>query len=402
MRVLFVSWAWPSHLLPLVPLAWAFRAAGHEVVVATQPPLLGTVTGAGLPAAPVGSALDHAHLLGNALRPLHPSGGAEAPAGTPAAQRPGRRRRLGLSVRLAEDMTDDVVRLCTSWRPELVLHEPTTYAGPLAAAALGIPHAPVLWGVNFHAAAQAFEREAFADLCAQLGIEDFDSRGMAAVDPCPPSLQVPSQHPRLGLRHVPYNGSCVVPDWLNDRPHSPRICLSWGVTPQWAGTDDHAQAGARQRELITTLAGLDAEIVVAVASRELLGGEPLPDNVRVVERLPLHLVLPSCQLLVSRGGAGSMMAAVAAGVPQLCLPQYPSDLMPAERLAGTGAAVSFGDTPPAPAAVRDTVELMLRTPSFRAAATRLRAEAERQPAAAAVVSQLADMARDFGRRPTDR
>lgn len=389
MRVLFVSWAWPSHLIPLVPLAWAFRSAGHEVAVATQPPMVGTVTGAGLPAAAVGSAVDHTNLLGSAMRPLL--------AVETAAQPPGRRRRLGLSVRIAEDMADDVTRLCAAWKPSLVLHEPTTYAAPLAAAAQGIAHAPVLWGVNFHAAAHAYEQEAFAELSARMGVDNFDSRGVATVDPCPASLQVPSTHPRLGLRHVPYNGTCVVPRWLLEPPRRPRICLSWGVSPHWANEAEHARAAQLQRRLVEALAELDVEVVVAVASRAGLDATWLPGNVRVVERLPLHLLLPSCQLLIARGGAGSMMAAVTAGVPQLCVPQYVSDLMPAERLAETGAALSFGDAPTDPPAVRDAARRMLRTPSFYTAAARLRAETESQPTAAAVVRQLAGMVRDSAR-----
>ncbi|MEU3908904.1 hypothetical protein AB0F20_34740, partial [Streptomyces goshikiensis] len=34
MRILFTTWAAPSHLFPLVPLAWAARVAGHEVLLA--------------------------------------------------------------------------------------------------------------------------------------------------------------------------------------------------------------------------------------------------------------------------------------------------------------------------------------------------------------------------------
>ncbi|GAA0297356.1 DUF1205 domain-containing protein [Streptomyces polychromogenes] len=391
MRVVFASWAWPSHLLPLTPLAWAFRAAGHEVLVATQPPLVGAVTAAGLPAVAVGSAMDHTRLLGSAMRPLHPDAApAPAPAPVPA---PGRRRRLGLSVRVAEDMVDGLARLCAAWQPSLVLHEPTTYAAPLAAASLGIAHAPVLWGVNFHDAARAHEAEAFAGLSARLGVDGFDSRGLVTVDPCPPSLQVPSAHPRLGLRHVPYNGPGVVPPWLRrpGRPDRPRICLTWGVSPHWANEDEHARAVEQQHRLIAALAGLDVDIVVATSSREAVDETRLPADVRVVERLPLHLLLPGCDLMIARGGAGSMMTALAAGVPQLCVPQYVSDLMPAERLAATGAALSLGDTPTDPEAVRDAAALMLRTPAFAGAAARLRAEAEGLPSAAAVVRRLTAM-----------
>ena len=50
MRVLIVTFPWKTHLFHLVPLAWSLRTAGHEVRVATEPDLLGAVTGAGLTA----------------------------------------------------------------------------------------------------------------------------------------------------------------------------------------------------------------------------------------------------------------------------------------------------------------------------------------------------------------
>jgi len=45
MRVLFTSWAWPTHLYAMVPLARACRAAGHDVVVASPPALADTIAG---------------------------------------------------------------------------------------------------------------------------------------------------------------------------------------------------------------------------------------------------------------------------------------------------------------------------------------------------------------------
>uniref|UniRef100_J1RV42 Protein IroB n=1 Tax=Streptomyces auratus AGR0001 TaxID=1160718 RepID=J1RV42_9ACTN len=53
MRLLFTTWAWPSHLYALVTQAWACRAAGHEVLVASQPALAAEIGRCGLPAAVV-------------------------------------------------------------------------------------------------------------------------------------------------------------------------------------------------------------------------------------------------------------------------------------------------------------------------------------------------------------
>jgi len=62
MRVLFTTWAWPSHYQPLVPLAWALRAAGHEVRMTSQPSLMSTMLASGLPATAVGTDIDLASI----------------------------------------------------------------------------------------------------------------------------------------------------------------------------------------------------------------------------------------------------------------------------------------------------------------------------------------------------
>ncbi len=54
MRVLFTTFALPGHFFPLVPLAWGFRSAGHEVLVATSDEFVSTAVRSGLPVASCG------------------------------------------------------------------------------------------------------------------------------------------------------------------------------------------------------------------------------------------------------------------------------------------------------------------------------------------------------------
>ena len=54
MRVMFAVYGAKTHFYNMVPLAWALRAAGHEVCVATQPEILDAVARTGLPVAAVG------------------------------------------------------------------------------------------------------------------------------------------------------------------------------------------------------------------------------------------------------------------------------------------------------------------------------------------------------------
>jgi len=64
MRVMFAVYAAKTHFYNMVPLAWALRAAGHEVCVATQPDIVDAVAATGLPVATVG---DEAEGIGDAF-----------------------------------------------------------------------------------------------------------------------------------------------------------------------------------------------------------------------------------------------------------------------------------------------------------------------------------------------
>src|SRR5262249_26961386 len=150
--------------------------------------------------------------------------------------------------------------------------------------------------------------------CERLGLDGLDTRGALTVDPCPPSLQIESDDTRQPVRYVAYNGGGAMPRWLLRAPQRPRICVSWGTT---SGTLRHDSASVHR--VPEGVAGLDVEVCAALSTgdSETLG--PLPDNVRVGP-VPLHLLLPTCTLVVNQGGAGTVMTAVAAGVPQLVIP----------------------------------------------------------------------------------
>ena len=57
------------------------------------------------------------------------------------------RRVFGVFTAYAEAMLDDLFDVAWSWRPDLVVYDPTTYAAPIVAAALGIPAVRHIHGV---------------------------------------------------------------------------------------------------------------------------------------------------------------------------------------------------------------------------------------------------------------
>ncbi|MDQ7803498.1 DUF1205 domain-containing protein [Amycolatopsis sp. A133] len=379
MRILFTTWAWPSHYYPLVPLAWACRAAGHDVRVISQPALGPVITRSGLPAVTTGR--DLPLLSSESMR------GFEYLLSIPGISLEWEDLRqhgpatVALYVEMAESMTADVISYARSWRPGLIVHDPTTYAGPLAAATLGVPAVRHVWGIDYPSLSSEFEPEALAGLLRRFGLGEVGTLGDATVDPCPPSLQRARPVRTLAMRYVPYNGPGAAPGWLLEPPARPRVCVTWGTsTTRICGA---GRFGVPQ--VLDALAGLDVDVVAAISApeRELLADRP---GVRVVSDLPLHLVMDSCDLVIAQGGGGTLMTAACAGVPQLLLPLLTDQLYNSRRLAASGAGIML--TGAATGDIREAAGALLGDPRYRRAAAGLRDEARAQPAAGEVVRAL--------------
>jgi UDP:flavonoid glycosyltransferase YjiC (YdhE family) len=118
----------------------------------------------------------------------------------------------------------------------------------------------------------------------------------------------------------------------------------------------------------------------------------------VVENLPLHLILPTCDAVVHQGGNGSILTAALHGIPQLVLPQLPDQMFQADRLTETGAAVSRQHAQASAEEIRDCLAGILTEPEYQASAVRLRAEMLSMPAPSDIVPELEKLAATFPAR----
>ncbi|WP_320065214.1 nucleotide disphospho-sugar-binding domain-containing protein [Micromonospora sp. RTGN7] len=370
MRILFTCWAWPSHLYAMVPVAWACRAAGHEVLVASQPALSDTITRTGLPAAVVGRDVDAEQVFRDVVF-------------TPPGADGGGPRVLNLLSQLAETMTGDLADLAHRWGADLVVSDPTAFAGPLAAAVAGIPAVRHLYGTDLMSAAGRFLPGVLAPLAERHGVGPVDAFGVATIDPYPAGLQVPVASRRLPVRPLPFNGPGALPPTLPQPAGRARVCVTWGTTP---GRLDPSLflAGDVVRALHGT--GIDLVVAVAPEQRALLG--TVPDDVTVLSS-PLHLLLPECDAVIGHGGAGTLLTAVTHGLPQLLVPRLPDHVRHADRVAAAGAGVVVPAPLVEPAALVAGLTALLDDPAYRAAAVRLRDEAASQPTPARLVDDLA-------------
>jgi UDP:flavonoid glycosyltransferase YjiC (YdhE family) len=389
MRVLFTSWAWPTHYYQMVPLAWALRAAGHEVRAASSPALSATIAASGVPAVAVGDdSVDAVARIRDYIPGWAPVS-ADA-AGDPPTRAKGP-RAVSLFADLAAAMADDLVAYGREWRPDLIVFEPTAYAGPLAAEVLGVPSVRFPWGADLmhRAGAVELEREVMAPLCERFGLDGVSLLGSMTLDPCPAAMQVPAAEAsrpivRQPVRPVPYNGSGSLPVPLPPAERRrPRVCVTWGTTVGRLHDDMYLAP-----RVVDALETLDVGIVVAVAreQRHLLG--EVPERVKVLESVPLHAVLPHCDAVVAHGGAGTILTSLAAGLPQLVIPQLIDHTFNAQRFTATGAGLSLGKDEAEPERIRTAVLDLLQEPAYRKAAQEVRHEIQSRPSPARIVDIL--------------
>jgi glycosyltransferase DesVII len=406
-RVLFVTIPEKSHLFCMTPVAWAMRAAGHEVRVASCVEIVDVIASTGMTAVSVGSndgisaamsgnreSQEWEALSWNDLDPARLNWEDELNRAQLYA--------FGCAM-YNEPMIDDLVAFARSWRPDLVVWDPLTYAGPIAAGVVGAAHVRSMCTADVWVG----KRELFLKMYEEVPPEErrdplgdwltgrsaefggtFDEEfvtGQLTLDPLPPSLSVPTGAVRSPIRFVPYNGPAVSPDWLRTPPEAPRVCMSLGASNAERYGGDYVS----KADILESLAELDAEVVAALLPSQAEELGTLPGNVRVVSSVPLHALLPSCSLLIHHGGFGSYANAMAYGVPQLIVTTSVSDhVYRGECLARAGAGLVIKHQDAGPARVRDDVARIIGDPAFARAAGRLRDEVSAMPSPADVVPQL--------------
>lgn len=413
MRVLFTSFAHNTHFFNMVPLAWAFRSMGHEVRVASQPALTDAVTQAGLTAVPVGE--DHAV---QDFEQKQSNKNGDHPEIDFAETRPEIVTwdfALGIQsmmtplmfAKVNDTMVDDLVDFARNWRPDLVIWEPFTYAGAVAARVSGAAHARLLWGPDVFSRARGM----FLDLVERQPEEHredplaewltwtleryghtFDEEivtGQWTIDQEPAStrLGIRGQH-IVPVRHVPYNGPAVVPDWLREPPTRPRVCLTLGTSAREVRGGDAVSLN----DLVEATADLDIELVATLDASQREQLTRVPDNARLVDFVPMHALLPSCSAIIHHGGAGAWSTSLLEGVPQILVADIYDAVAKAERIEELGAGLFQPPAELTPEGLRDKLTRVLKEPSFHEAAQRLRAEVLAEPSPADLVPLLERLA----------
>ena len=393
MRFLFAAAPAYGLMLPIVPLIWAARAAGHEVRLVTASGMVEVAAEAGLP---VVDAVPDRQLWGGFMGLLgNPDA---APPDAPEELRLAGGQRAPFAM-FTVVMTEPTIAAARAFAADVIVTTSDHPVGALVGRTLGVPVLEVgnrvSWSTRdagWRDTGNPFALEPIVGpLRARLGIPDGPPELIARIDPRPPSMGGLSADepdrvdgvPWWPMAYVPFNGGGVLPDWAQRHPERPVVGVTLGtVVPSVVGTSSLAV-------VLDGLAGLDVDVVLAAGQTDLSALGDLPANVRSVGYLPLSIFLPVCSVLVHHGGSGTTAAPLFYGVPQLVLPSFADNPMSAQRVVDRGVGLSLDPKTAQPTEVRDQVRRLLTEPAFAEAAADVRREMAGQPSPASIIERVA-------------
>lgn len=382
MRILFTFAGGSGHLEPLVPIARAAAAAGHEVAFVGRPWMAPKVEALGFPAFNAGSDAG----LKPVRRPLAPVNlEQEIRSIGPAWGR-----------RIARERAGDLLPLCGSWRPDLLVCEEVDFGAMVVAERLSIPHATVIViaAGGFirpeHVAAPLDEVRAEHGLPPDPALAALGRYLVLA--PIPPSYRDPADPLPPTAHHIrPRPPGGTPASWSPPPGDRPLVYFT-------LGTIFNVEAGDLYTRVLAGLRELPINVVVTVG-RDLDPAElgPQPANIRVERFVPQAEILPHCAAVVSHGGSGSVIGALAHGLPALLIPMGADQPLNGARCAALGVARLLDPLTATPQQVREAVAAVLGQPAYRRTAEKLRDEIAALPGPESAVPLLERLAAE--RRP---
>lgn len=426
-RFVFTAWSISGSIFPALSVASAVAARGHEVAIYTGARSASLVQGAGLRYFPFSRSLDE--MVDSVLVSPH---GISRAWPYPWRRLPMMRRFVLDTVpqqvadldHVLDEWSPDVI-VCepAMWAPYLILHEarqipvaaleysfctlPGKSVPPLGLASLGLSftrsrhwYERLLYqaGARAYAGVMAPFRRAASRLRRAYGLPSLDGTMPELLGRLPLVL-VPScpeyDYQRQDLPpSINYVGACLwyppqePPAWLAAVPR----------TAPWVHATEGTLYAQRPRVLQSVaqgLAGLDVQVIMTTGNQQRSDQIDLGvpgANMVVKPWVSYPDLLPLTNAMVTIGGGGTVMGALAHGVPLVVVPTAWDHPENAQRVVDAGVGVTVPLRRCTPRTMRHALEQVLYDPSYRHNAQRL-AERLRQlggPARAAVLlEQLA-------------
>jgi UDP:flavonoid glycosyltransferase YjiC (YdhE family) len=385
-RVLVTTTGGVGHIFPVMPLALELQRQGHQVLWATAPGSCSIVEGVGIASSPAGLMPTERiqRFLAN-----HPNAFAVPPL---------ERRPVAFAGFFAMTagpvMMDALVPLFDEFRPDLVVHETSELAASPIARSKDVPSVTVAFSGELPGPVLEAGVVAAAPLWSRLGLDVPRDLGMYAdayLHPFAPPL---SQRP-LGATIHDMQPLTVVgqssdrPDWLGS------IGIERPLVYATYGTEDGPRGP--WRAIVDGLALVDVDAVVTVGRgvdldplRAMLA-DLTPGRIRIEHYVPQAVLMERAAVVISHGGAGTMLAAGVAGVPQIAMPVAADQFDNTDAFVGAGVAVTIGEGEVDPNAIADRLRLLLEGDSYGDRAEALARAFGEMPSPESIANRLAEL-----------
>lgn len=322
MRILFAPLPGVSHAFPMVPLGWALKLAGHEVVMAAA--------GEALVAKNAGLTVVNAS-PGVTMRGLAARLADDRPELVRKMRETSNEHRTACRwlAHVSSYLTDGLIAVAEWYQPDIVVYSPFNIAALIASREVRAAAIDLRSNIASDDDATEILHEELGDL-----LDQRIARGglypELTLDTVPTSVREAADG-SVQMRPVPYNGGGLVPEWLRRSAERPRVVVTTG-TVKFGGLET-------MQQVIASVGDLSQDFLLTVddGERDKLG--ELPSNVRTVGWVPLTTLLRNASAIVHHGGASTAMSAMAAGVPQLIVPEGIGQHVTAQALHERGVAL---------------------------------------------------------------
>jgi UDP:flavonoid glycosyltransferase YjiC (YdhE family) len=312
MKILFVTTGSQATFYAIAPLATAARNAGHEVLLATHEPWMETVEAIGIPAVCFTS-----EPIRHFMKTVYPGTTLKVPTKLGDEVMLGQGRGF---VRMANAGMKALLDLVEDWPPDLVIGSAMSFSAGLLATRLKVPYVRQIeyLAIPVTGIDPGAEDELRPEL-DRLGLTGLPAPALF-VDSTPPSLRPPHDPVAQSMRWIPSNPQCRLEPWMYTRPKGRhRVLITSGFrslmfrTPGWS-----------MPHLVEQLTRTGAEVLIAASPGAAAKYGPQLGDARI-GWIPMDVVAPTCDLAVHHGGGTTATTFMAAGVPQVIIPENPPE-----------------------------------------------------------------------------
>ena len=385
MRALFTTQPATGTFRPLVPFARALVDAGHEVAFACSPSFRPQIEAAGFEAFPAGIEWVV----------------AEMARAFPDAPPPGPARMAWIPTLwhliTARAIVPDLLAIADRWEPDVFVRGPSESGACLAAEILRRPHAVAgaIWFRSLESVIAPYNEARRAvglspdpkmvSFYQYLTLPTMPPSWIAPDESLPPTAHFINPQPSdesIETTEAPW------PELLQDRP----------LIHATLGTTEVNRTPGLYEAIISGLRDEPVSLIVGIGrQRDPADFGPQPPNVRIERYVDHGALLPRCDVVLTHGGHGTLMACLSLGVPMVVLPVNADQPRNARRCVDLGVARVVGPEERTPDAIRAATQAVLRDPSYRVNAERVRDEIAAMPGLELAVDLLERLAK--GRTP---